>query len=162
MGGHSVWYKWTAPTSGTVVFDTAGSALDTLLAVYTGSQMNSLSPVASNHYGGILLESRLDFHATAGTLYRIAVDGFDGSQWTFRLNWHSQVQPRFVSIAPVPAGALVTLTGGAGDRYEVQTSTNLASWTPLFKLTNTTGTVQFTDPAVKSLSHRFYRAMLEP
>ena len=162
LGGHSVWYRWTAPSTGTVIFDTAGSTLDTLLAVYTGSQMNNLSLVASNHYGGSMLESRLDFHATAGTVYRIAVDGFDGAQWTFRLNWHYQTQPRFVSIAPVPAGALVTLTGETGDRYEILGSTNLTSWSPLLKLTNVTGTVQFVDPSATSESHRFYRALLEP
>jgi hypothetical protein len=161
-GGHSVWYKWTAPTSGPFVFDTGGSALDTLLAVYTGSQLNNLSLVAANHYGGTMPESRLDFQATAGTVYRIAVDGFDGAQWTFRLNWHSQTQPRFLSIARAPAGALVTLTGAAGDRYEIQSSSNLVSWTPLLILTNATGTVQFTDPSATNLTHRFYQALLEP
>ncbi len=161
-GGHSVWYNWTAPTNGPIVFGTSGSALDTLLAVYTGSQLNNLSLVAANHYGGTMLESRLDFQATAGTEYRIAVDGFDGAQWTFRLNWHSQIQPRFLSIARVPAGALVTLTGAAGDRYEIQSSSDLANWTPLFSLTNAIGTVQFTDPAAANLTHRFYRALLEP
>jgi len=161
-GGHSVWYRWTAPTHGPIVFDTAGSALDTLLAVYTGSQLNNLSVVAANHYGGVLLESRLEFYATAGTVYRIAVDGFDGAQWTYWLNWHSQIQPRFLSIARVPTGTLVTLTGAAGDQYEIQTSSNLVSWTPLFSLTNATGTIQFTDPSATSLTHRFYRALLEP
>jgi hypothetical protein len=162
IGGHSVWYKWTAPTNGPIVFDTSGSALDTLLAVYTGSQLNNLSLVAANHYGGIILESRLDFSATAGTVYRIAVDGFDGAQWTFRLNWHSQTQPRFVSIARISAGALLTLTGAAGDRYEIQTTSDLVNWAPLFSLTNATGTVQFTDPSATSITHRFYRALLEP
>jgi len=161
-GGHSVWFRWTAPTNGPVVLDTLGSALDTLLAVYTGSQLNNLSLVAASHYGGILLESRVDFQATAGTVYRIAVDGFDGAQWTYRLNWHSQTQPRFLSIARVPAGALLTLTGAVGDKYEIQSSSNLAAWTPLFNLTNSTGTLQFTDPSATNLSHRFYRALLAP
>lgn len=161
-GGHSVWYKWTAPANGTIVFDTAGSALDALLAVYTGSQLNNLSLVAANHYGGASLESRVEFHAVAGTVYRIAVDGFDGAQWTFRLNWHSQVQPRFASITRVPAGALVTVTGAAGDRYEIQTSSNLANWSPLLGLTNSTGTVQFIDPSATNLTHRFYRALVAP
>jgi hypothetical protein len=78
------------------------------------------------------------------------------------LNWHSQIQPRFLSIARVPTGTLVTLTGATGDQYEIQTSSNLVSWTPLFSLTNASGTVQFTDPSATSLTHRFYRALLEP
>lgn len=162
IGGRSVWFKWTAPANGPIVFDTSGSALDTLLAVYTGSQMNNLSLVAANHYGGLLLESRVEFQAVAGTVYRIAVDGFDGAQWTYRLNWHSQVPPRFLSIAPVPSGALLTLTGAAGDRYEIQSSSNLVSWAPLLNVTNGTGTVQFIDPSATSLNHRFYRALLQP
>jgi len=161
LGGHSVWYRWTAPSNGPVVFETSGSAMDTLLAVYTGSQMNSLSLVAANHYGGTLLESRVDFNATAGTVYRIAVDGFDGAQWSFRLNWHSQIQPRFVSIVRAPAGVLLTLTGAAGDRYAIQSSSDLANWSPLLNLTNATGTVQFTDPSATNLTHRLYRALLE-
>src|SRR5437763_12486217 len=36
-GGASVWYAWTAPSSGAVTFTTAGSSFDTLLAAYTGS-----------------------------------------------------------------------------------------------------------------------------
>jgi hypothetical protein len=32
-GGASVWYTWTAPTNGTVSFDTVGSGFDTLLGV---------------------------------------------------------------------------------------------------------------------------------
>ena len=37
-GGHSVWWTWTAPTTGTVTLDTLGSSFDTLLAVYTGQR----------------------------------------------------------------------------------------------------------------------------
>src|SRR6185312_5168526 len=41
-GGASVWYRWTPSSSGTVEFDTEGSSIDTLLAVYTGSSVDSL------------------------------------------------------------------------------------------------------------------------
>src|SRR5436309_1627874 len=47
-GGHSVWYQWTAPASGTVVFDTVGSNFDTLLAIYRGTSVSCLTAVASN------------------------------------------------------------------------------------------------------------------
>jgi hypothetical protein len=162
LGGHSVWFRWTAPTNGPIVFDTLGSSLDTLLAVYSGSQLNSLSLVAASHYGGTMLESRVEFNAIAGTVYRIALDGFDGAEWTYRLNWHSQTQPRFLSIARIPAGALVALAGAAGDRYEIQSSSNLTSWIPILNLTNATGTVQFIDPSATNLAYRFYRAALAP
>ena len=76
----SVWYAWTAPETGVFVLDTDGSFFDTLLAVYVGSAVNSLSPVASNDDRGIGygLSSLVTFSATKGSVYRIAVDGFGG------------------------------------------------------------------------------------
>ena len=161
VGGHSVWYRWTAPSSGTVSFDTAGSALDTLLAVYTGSQVANLSLVASNHYAGVLRTSQLDFNATAGVVYHIAVDGFDGAEWIFSLNWRPKTQPHFTAIAPRPGGGFqITVGGGSGDHYEIQTSSDLGNWTTFQFVTNVTGTVQFTDPSISGA--RFYRALLGP
>jgi serine protease len=85
-GGASIWYRWTPTDSGKVTIDTAGSSFDTLLAVYTGSAVGSLSLVASNDdVGGGLLTSRLNFHANAGTTYRIAVDGFNGVKGSINL-----------------------------------------------------------------------------
>src|SRR5215204_4605528 len=49
---NSIWYKWTAPFDGEVSLDTLGSAdvfpLDTVLAVYTGSNVATLRQVAAN------------------------------------------------------------------------------------------------------------------
>jgi Divergent InlB B-repeat domain len=80
-GGHSIWFKWTAPRSGTYDIDTCGSAIDTMLGVYTGNAVNALTPVASNDEGGGECSpgSRVVFDATAGTVYRIAVDGKGGA-----------------------------------------------------------------------------------
>ena len=44
--GSTVWFKWTAPANGTVVFDTYGSLLDTTLAAYTGTAVNNLTQEA--------------------------------------------------------------------------------------------------------------------
>ena len=87
-GGRSVWYRWTAPSSGQVTIETCNSDFDTILGVYTGTAVNSLSPVASNDdtagcgivSGGGNRGSRVSFSATAGITYRIAVDGFNGAQ----------------------------------------------------------------------------------
>jgi SOS-response transcriptional repressor LexA len=81
IGGKSIWYKWTPEISGTTTIDTSGgNNIDTLLAVYTGGAVNSLTEVASNddenHAGGVIT-SKLSFAATAGTTYRIAVDGYN-------------------------------------------------------------------------------------
>jgi hypothetical protein len=75
----SVWWSWTAPVSGLVTVDTAGSSFDTLLAVYVGSNVGSLVGLASNDDVDGLLTSRVSFPASAGTVYQLAVDGFEGA-----------------------------------------------------------------------------------
>lgn len=94
-GGASVWWQWTAPSSGPVTFDTVGSAAaDTLLAVYTGSAVNATTQVAANDdiTPGTDTKSRVTFTAVAGTTYRIAVDGFGtaaANRGELALNWAS-------------------------------------------------------------------------
>jgi hypothetical protein len=101
-GGRSVWYTWTASVSGETFIDTEGSAFDTILAVYTGDSPGGLSLVGSNDdiatdFGYV--NSRVVFQATAGTTYRIAVDGFVNSASAgadfgyIQLNWKGQAPP---------------------------------------------------------------------
>lgn len=84
-GGKSVWFNWTAPSSGSVGVNTSGSAIDTLLAVYTGSSVGALTSIAANDDSAGTI-SALGFTATAGTTYRIAVDGKSGVYGNFSLN----------------------------------------------------------------------------
>jgi hypothetical protein len=88
IGGHSLWYAWTAPASGTVSIDTHGSSFDTLLAVYTGASVSALSLAAANDDdpSGGTTTSRVSFHAVAGVTYRIAVDGYNGATGNIALN----------------------------------------------------------------------------
>jgi uncharacterized repeat protein (TIGR03803 family) len=92
-GGSSVWFRWTAPATGQYSFNTAGSAIDTLLAVYTGTNVSALTPVASNDDSNTNLTSAVSVQAVAGTTYSIAVDGFDGETGAFVLNWGPEVRP---------------------------------------------------------------------
>jgi M6 family metalloprotease-like protein len=85
-GGRSVWYRYTAPGSGTLSLNTANSAFDTLLAVYTGAAVNSLRAVASNDdVSANDATSALKFAVTSGTTYFIAIDGLDGSKGNLTL-----------------------------------------------------------------------------
>lgn len=111
-GGASAWAVWTAPADGDWSFwlegtDSAGSfPLDTQLAVYTGDAVGSLTCVAANDDspagGG---SSRLSFHATGGTEYKIAMDTYRGAEGTMLLRWEEgyvhwvrfQYETRFVS-----------------------------------------------------------------
>jgi hypothetical protein len=89
VGGKSVWWTWTAPASAPVTISTCGSTFDTLLGVYTGFALNSLTPVASNDNslcsGVSSLQSQVTFSAVAGTAYQIAVDGFNGASGNMTL-----------------------------------------------------------------------------
>jgi Divergent InlB B-repeat domain len=86
-GGSSVWFKWTAPRSGTVSVDACDSDFDTLLAVYTGATLGTLAPVQGNDdgSGSCAPGSHLSFEAVANTTYRIALDGKAGAEGTFGL-----------------------------------------------------------------------------
>ena len=76
-GGHSVWWRWTAPSDGAMTIDTRGSLFDTVLGVYTGSAVNALTQVVANddESSPYINTSLVTFTATYGTTYFIAVDG---------------------------------------------------------------------------------------
>lgn len=89
-GGHSLWYCWTAPTNLPVTFDTIGSGFDTILGIYTGSDLASLTVVTNKDdiSGATNRMSRVTFTPVTGTTYRIAVDGFGGARGVMELNWN--------------------------------------------------------------------------
>lgn len=74
-GGASVWYKFVAPGSGVLRVDTAGSSFNTLLAVYSGTNLNNLTLVSANDEDGSNGSSRVYFGTQSGATYYIAVDG---------------------------------------------------------------------------------------
>jgi hypothetical protein len=88
-GGASVWIAWTAPATRTVTLNTHGSNFDTLLAVYTGGSVSTLTQVASNDddaSGAYAYTSALTFQAMAGQMYYIAIDGYNGATGNITLN----------------------------------------------------------------------------
>jgi hypothetical protein len=69
---HSVWYSWTAPVPGLVTVAVSGTNFTPAMAAYTGTDLANLTEVG-NRVGG-----SVSFNATAGTNYKIAVDGSGG------------------------------------------------------------------------------------
>ncbi len=82
-GGASVWFRWTAPASGAVIADTAGSSVNTLLAVHTGNALQDLALVVQGQTpvptGATIRSNAVMFTAVEGTTYWIAVDGEYGA-----------------------------------------------------------------------------------
>jgi hypothetical protein len=51
-----------------------------------------------------------------------------------------------------------TLTGPTGQVVRIESSTNLLNWATIATLTNTAGSLPYTDPGASNVS-RFYRAV---
>jgi hypothetical protein len=162
IGEHSVWYSWTAPSSGQVEMNTCQTNIDSILAVYTGSDISNLGRVADDRnscpevYG-----SKVTFNATAGTTYRISVadTGAENSEDTFTLKVIDRTPPSVASTSPannatgVLRGADVTATFSEA----MQASTINTTTFRLSKAgttTNVAAAVSY-DPATK-------RATLDP
>ena len=73
----SVWFRWTATTTGPVQIDAFRSSFDTILAVWEGSDLTRLTEIASNdNYQGYT--SAVFINATVGVTYQVAVYGNRG------------------------------------------------------------------------------------
>ncbi len=107
--GATLWWKWTAPFSGSVTIDTFGSDFDTFLGVYTGTAVNALTAVVQNNDApGLANVSVATFNAISGTEYQVQVGGiragFNGppATGTIKLNL---AMPPFVAITNPIAGS---------------------------------------------------------
>lgn len=129
-GGHSVWYKWTAPSSGVLLLTTTNSAFDTLLAVYTGDKISNLVPVASNddatEGSGY---SKVALTVQSGVTYRIAVDGYGGGSGNLKVAYS-------FTVAPLYTVALTSSTGGSA----AATATGLVASNTVVRFTATPAT----------------------
>ncbi|MCC5843614.1 MAG: S8 family serine peptidase [Verrucomicrobia bacterium] len=83
----SVWWRWTAPVSGSITIDTLGSQVYNVMGVYTGSAPGALTPIAITTNSGSSVvngegpnrqrgsNKHVTFDAVAGTTYHITVQG---------------------------------------------------------------------------------------
>ena len=126
-GGKSVWWSFQTPTNamgeptdGVLSLSTTNSTFDTLLAVYTGDTVSSLTRVADNDdaFGGSRF-SALTLAVRSNQIYRIAVDGFDAASGVVFL--HYSFTPATVyslaisastggQVAPMPATVISNST----------------------------------------------------
>ncbi len=99
--GKSVWWKLTAPiNTGKIFIDNKGSNFDAMFAVYVGSDIKSLTQIASSNYNEIDRKySSLFFTANIGTTYYIAVDGYN-TPGNIILNWRTEPIISVSSVYP--------------------------------------------------------------
>src|SRR5262249_10904413 len=106
--GPSVWYTYTAPSAGVLKLDTCTAVFDTVLAVYTGTAVNALTPVVAND-DACGSQSRVGTALPAGKKVYIAVAGFESEQaGSFKLTY--SFTPGGVAGPP----SLTTTTAGDG------------------------------------------------
>jgi hypothetical protein len=86
QAGASMWYRWRAPRTMKVMFETCRSGFDTVLAVYRGSSMRRLKLVKAND-DACRVQARVTLRVTRGVEYRVVVDGYKFSTGTLALRW---------------------------------------------------------------------------
>jgi hypothetical protein len=163
LGDHTVWYSWKAPDSGPATIDTCLADIDSVLAVYTGSALNTLNRVADNNNDHAYCPSeswgsKVTFNATAGTTYRIAVGDAGGlRENTFTLKLSSA--PRDTRAPKVSSTSPASNATGVGPAANIsatfseamRTSSINSTTVKLSKAGNTTaiGAVVSYDPTTK-------------
>lgn len=103
-GSGSVWYRWTAPATGSFRFGFLGESFSPLVRIFTGDSLGTLVHVGSD-YGYKTVAT------TAGTVYQIAVRS---GQTDFRLIVQDLTPPvnnLFVNRITIPAGLPVSVAG---------------------------------------------------
>ena len=94
-GTQTVWWTWIAPAAGTYAFDTHGSDFDTVLAIWQGSVLASLTLVGENDDNNAV-QSFCPFEATSGSVYQIQVNGYSEAKFGIvtlswaRVSWTNQ------------------------------------------------------------------------
>ena len=95
----TIWWKWTAPDSGTAQFSTVGTSFDTVMGVYSGSYLSSLKVEDQNDDYGGARTSFCTIACTRGTAYYIAVAGYGGKSGAVSLCWSFTAAPKDYAIS---------------------------------------------------------------
>lgn len=161
--GRSLWWRWTAPASGPARLSTKGSPFDTVLAVYTGMSIDSLTPVAANDDAQSDSNwSALEFPAMLGTTYHFAVAGYESQAGTVILSLAQNPETGGTMRIglPHPDGLELQLEYSLAQHVVVQASENLTAWTNLSTNVVNQGSVHVSDPNRAQHPQRFYRLLI--
>ncbi len=130
-----VWFRWTAPTTGQVVFTTCGLAeSDTVIAVYNGASCTGAA-IICNDTAGCGAQSTVTFNAGAGAVYTLQV----GSHWASAVGWFGQFS---LSYPPPPT------------TYDSCGAAQAIAGTGVFAFDTTNATSSNTDPVACALLGR--------
>lgn len=108
----SVWWTVIPPVDGPVTVETCGSAIDTVLAVYTGTSLQGMVGVLNGSNDNACgQQSRVTFTAAAGQPYQVAVAGFNGAGGALVLtvDFPGVTQPTTTTVTSPGVGRAGTL-----------------------------------------------------
>lgn len=125
---NSVWYRVVLGSAATLHVDTASSALDTYIGLYTGASVNALTTIATNDDFGGALTSQIETAVPAGTYY-IAVDGFGGNTGSFNLNVSSTATATASLVAAVLPSARAVQAGTTATAFATIVNTSATTAT---------------------------------
>ncbi len=102
----SLWWSWTAPETGRFTVSAEGYAFPARVAVYTGDQLENLSPVIARASSVPRKPAQLTFDATAGISYVIAVDSIgEGSTHLKLILSAAEANDSFAGAEEIQSGA---------------------------------------------------------
>lgn len=145
-GRGSLWWTWTAPSSGLYSLTAVSLAgrFVPYVGVFSGSTLTGLVPVGTN--AGTLSDTsysaRVTLDAVAGTSYTIGVSAVAIFAGELRLcisppNPPSTAEFEAITAGPRPPGfpddavsLHLQFRTGSGSRWRIESSTNLATWQP--------------------------------
>lgn len=85
-GGKSLWWRFESHFNGLLLVSTAGSNFDTVLGIYIGDTVSGLTALASDNNSGPNKTSMATVRVFSGSVYYIAVDGYNGASGKIKLN----------------------------------------------------------------------------
>lgn len=137
-----------------VILTTEGSAIATLLAVFT----NRFEPKLLACDTAALPErpaALVTIPALRGVDYLVLVDGLDGAEGRIRLNWDGEEEvPPLITLQD--GRLLVEMRVVPGD-YDWVEGASLGSWQPVLRTNVASGIFRYLDPSPASQPARFFR-----
>ncbi|MCC7375977.1 MAG: immunoglobulin domain-containing protein [Verrucomicrobiales bacterium] len=134
VGGASYWFGYECTEDGLLHFDSTGSEIDTILAVYTFDPpltgYDQLQPVACNVSGGPTAPASIvDFPANQGRTYLIVLEGVANARGTARIHYRWNANTNAAVLPPSIQQSPASNTVAAGQPIEL--SATVAGTEPL-------------------------------
>jgi hypothetical protein len=165
--GHSLWWTWIAPLSGQYrwshsrQFANQPSSMSLVTAVYTGTNLATLTVVSSNAWSGVT------FPAEAGKRYYLALDLKDP-----RINSFSEGQTYGVvgNVSRYPTlfnpqlslnqEIQLSIGGSSGQVLSLEASSDLIHWQPVRQINPSGADYRYSEPTSLMAPSKFFRLIL--